>query len=212
MAVRPRRGDKLDLYRGHKDEYAAPQEPAVVKVGPALYLVVAGKGSPGGPEFRSAMGSLFGAAYTLKFLHKARGRDFKVSGPEGLWGAPPRDGPFRMADLAKLPWRLILRVPEFVTKADLAAALQQLAKKGRAGGDRVTLERLREGTCVQMLHVGPYSTEPRTVRAIDAFARSEGFSVVGPHHEIYLSDPRRVAPGRLRTILRYPIRKARHPP
>lgn len=212
MAVRTRRGGKIDLYRDHKEEYAASEQPAIVQVGPALYLTVVGKGSPGGPEFQSAMGSLFGAAYTLKFLHKARGRDFKVSGPEGLWGAPPRSGPFRMEDLAKLPWRLILRVPEFVTNADLRATLQQLAKKGKAGGDRVTLERLREGTCVQMLHVGPYSTEPRTVKALGIFARGEGFSLVGPHHEIYLSDPRRVAPSRLRTVLRYPVRKSRRLP
>jgi hypothetical protein len=181
----------------------------MIKVGPAQYLVVAGEGAPGGPAFQSAMGSLIGTAYTLKFLCKAKGRDFKVPAPEGLWNFPTGSGPIRMANFAKLPWRLILRVPEFSTSSDVTAAIRQLAAKGKVGGGRVTLRRIREGSCVQMLHVGPYLEEWRTVRAIDAWARGEGLSVVGPHHEIYLSDPRRVAPGRLKTILRLGVKKVR---
>lgn len=209
MTGRKSSRDKVDLYQEHKGEYAASQEPAMVKVGPALYLVAAGQGSPGGPEFLSAMGSLFGAAYTLKFLFKAQGRDFKVSGPEGLWANPTTGHAIRMEDLAKLPWRLMIRVPEFVRKTDLTAALQRLAEKGKSGHDEVTLERIREGTCVQMLHIGPYSEEWRTVQSMVDLSRERGLSVVGPHHEIYLSDPRRVSPARLKTILRLGVKKAR---
>jgi hypothetical protein len=204
---RKRATDRIDLYREHNAEYVASQRPAIVEVGPARYLVAAGKGVPGGPEFQSAMGSLFRAGYTLKFLYRARGHDFKVPGPEGVWGVRLERGPFQVKNLAKTPWRLVIRLPEFVTKADLRVALHRLAEKGRTGPVEVALEPFREGTCVQMLHVGPYADEGRTIRVMIAFAREHRLSIVGPHHEIYLSDPRRVPPARLRTILRLGVKK-----
>jgi hypothetical protein len=210
MAVRRPSPAKRDLYREHKAEYAAHRNPAIMKVGPASYLVAAGKGSPGGPEFGLAIGSLFGAAYTLKFRHKAKGRDFKVSGLEGLWDVPPFGGPPKAKDLTKMSWRLMLRVPEFVTRSDVKSTNHRLAKKGKTSGEEVTLERVREGTCVQALHVGPYSEERGTVQSMIASASDSGYAIMGPLHEIYLSDPRRVPPARLRTILRFSVRKTRH--
>jgi hypothetical protein len=208
MTARKPAAVKRDLYREHKEEYAASSKPTVINVGPARYLEAAGKGMPGGPEFGSAMGSLFGAAYTAKFRHKAAGQDFKVSTPECLWELPPYSGRVRKADLATLPWRLILRVPEFVSQSDVKSAATRAAAKGEGGKTRVTLARLREGRCVQMLHVGPYSKEYLSVKTMAEAARSAGLSFSGPLHEIYLSDPRRVEPNRLKTILRIAVRKA----
>jgi hypothetical protein len=210
MTEPPRRGEKLDLYRVYKDEYRASRTPSLVSVGPALYLVVKGTGPPASPSFQRAIQSLYGAAYTLKFQHKARGRDFKVAGLEGIWGDGGAFAELRPEDWAKLPWRLVIRVPDFVTRADLDTAAKQLVERGKPGIGDVTLERLREGPCVQALHVGPYTAEWRTVEVMRRFVEDEGRSIRGPHHEIYLSDPRRVPPSRLRTILRYPLGKA-HP-
>ena len=202
----------LDLHRQYKSEYVARREPAIVNVGPARYLVATGSGAPGGPEFQRAIGSLFGAAYALKFRCKALGHDFKVSGLEGLWESPPFGGHRREPRISKTPWRLLLRVPEFVGRGDLKATHQRTPRKGGPGGPAVTLERFREGTCVQMLHVGPYSKETATVQAMEASARGHGYALAGPLHEIYLSDPRRVAPTRLRTVLRVRVTKARPVP
>jgi len=208
MTARASVGTKRDLYREHKDEYRATAVPSKIQVGPAVHLTAAGKGTPGGPEFGAAIGSLYRMAYTLKFRHKAKGRDFKVAGLEGLWDRPPHSGRVRKAELATLPWRLVLRVPEYVTKADLNAARRRLTEKGGAPPTVLTLERLREGTCIQMLHIGPYSKEPLSVKAMEAAAHMGGLSLKGPLHEIYLSDPNRVLPSKLRTILRIPTRKA----
>jgi hypothetical protein len=198
---------RIDLYREHRTEYAASRDPAIVRVGPALYLVVKGAGAPGGPRFHAAMGSLFGAAYTLKFMLKAQGFDFKVSGPEGLWDLPAVGVHHGSQSVSQLPWRLILRVPDRVTKADLTEALRQLEARGKAAVVPVALERIREGLCAQVLHVGPYSEENRTVAALGDWARRSGYSIAWPHHEIYLSDPGRVKPSKLKTILRYPVRR-----
>jgi hypothetical protein len=107
-------------------------------------------------------------------------------------------------------WKLLMRVPEFIKAADVKAAIRTLEKKGKApGAAEVYLEKLNEGTCVQMLHVGPYATEEETIAQMMAFANEQGLAFHGLHHEIYLSDPRRVPPQRLRTILRHPVARSR---
>ena len=201
--------EKVDLYREHRAEYAASPKPRLQTIGPARYLMAAGRGRPGGPAFQSAIESLYPIAYTLKFRHKALGRDYKVTGLEGFWDAPPSSGRPRARALATLPWRLAMRVPEFVTRTDLTAVRRELATKGRAGSTPVTLERIREGVSAQMLHVGPYSEEHASVRAMETFAAEAGYSLSGPLHEIYLSDPRRVSPTRLKTILRISLKRRR---
>jgi hypothetical protein len=200
---------KLDLYKEHKEEYKATRTPAIVRVGPAKYIEVDGQGKPGGPEFEQAVGFLYATAYTLKFNSKAAGRDFKVASLEGFWEVEDDAGPVDPVKIAKLPWTLAIRVPDFISKTELGAAARQLLDKGKADiRGRVALRTLREGTCVQALHVGPYADEPATFQAMRAVALQEGFKPQG-HHEIYLSDPRRVAPARLRTILRQSLKKAR---
>lgn len=199
---------KLDLYREHKSEYVAPKKPVLVEVGPARYLAVEGQGAPGNEAFTVGVSALYGAAFTIKMTRKLAGLgDYKVCQLEGLWWSD------RPGDFVGLPpelwrWKLLIRTPDFVTDSDLAAAVEQLIKKGKgAEVRRVTLESIHEGTCVQMLHVGAYADEGRTVDLMHRFAEEKGLTFHGPHHEIYLSDPRRVPPERLRTILRHPVGK-----
>jgi hypothetical protein len=197
---------KLDLYARHKKEYVAPRTPTVVTIGAAKYLVATGRGDPNGPAFGAAVGALYGVAFTIKMTRKASGRDFMVSKLEGLWwgvrlGRLLIDSPVRT-----WRWKVMIRVPPFVTARDLLAARRALVARGRAVPVTVRLETLREGKCVQMLHRGPYRKEHATIDAMLAFARAHGLRPRGRHHEIYISDPGRVAPAKLRTILRQPVR------
>ncbi len=195
---------KFDVYKAHRDEYVAPKAPTLVRVGAGRYLTIAGKGDPNGAEFRRKVGALYGSAYTIKFARKKTGRDFKVGLLEGLWWAT---GGGRMALTSPKRtwrWKLLMRVPDFVTPKDLRRALTELRAKNRPVAP-VRLEPLREGRSVQVLHVGPYGDEPKTLARMDEFARAHGLRFRGRHHEIYLSDPRRVPASRVRTILRHPV-------
>ena len=199
--------EKIDLFKLHKAEYAQPKTPKLVEVGKASYLVVCGRGAPGSQPFQDAIGALYGMAYTLKFQSKFAGRDYTVGKLEALYGVDGQSlEEVRKLDLADWNWRMMIRVPEFVKKRDLQQALKTLHEKGKDGDfESVVLETLDEGRCVQMLHVGPYDEEQRTVDAMMGFAEDEGLRPRSWHHEVYLSDPRRVAPEKLRTILRLPV-------
>jgi hypothetical protein len=200
---------KLDLLKVHKDEYVAPKKPQLVKTRPAKYLAIAGRGKPGDELFQAQVGSLYGVAYTLKMSKKAAGQDYKVATLEGLyWGDDPKGCLFDQP-LQAMNWKLLIRTPDFITQKDLKQTIAALAEKGKAPhAADVKLEKLSEGLCVQMLHVGPYAAETRTIDAMTAVAQESGLASAGPHHEIYLSDPRRVPAERLKTILRLPVRKA----
>lgn len=198
--------EKIDLYKLHKSDYAAKKDPALVNIKAAKYLTVEGQGEPGGETFQAMIGALYQAAYTIKMTKKfAGGQDYKVCALEGLWWG---DGDKCFAEMPKSEWRwkLLIRTPDFITAADLKAAVKNLKQKGK--GDlptKVKLETIREGRTVQALHVGPYDTEGETVCRMAAYAEAEGLKFHGLHHEIYLSDPRRVPPERLKTILRQPV-------
>ncbi len=193
---------KTDPYKDNKQEYAATPKPALVEIGPAVYLRISGKGTPGGAEFSDAVGALYGIAFTIKMTRKFAGKqDYAVCKLEGLWPDfdcnTPKD---------QWQWQLMIRTPKFVTKRDLEQAVQTLLKRGKGKeADRVELVSMREGKCVQALHVGPYDQEAQTVRTMQAFAEKHGLRLMGPHHEIYLSDPRRVEPAKIKTILRIPV-------
>lgn len=205
-----RKTAKLDLYREHKEEYVAPKTPVLVEAGPAQYLAVSGKGAPGGECFQSRVTALYAVAFTVKMTHKSAGKgDYKVCTLEGLWWDEMDRGDFSAVPLDQWCWKLLIRTPDFVTEDDLRKARDALRQKKKPPEfEEVTLETMEEGLCVQVLHVGPYSAEGKTVRAMHRFAEGEGLSFHGVHHEIYLSDPRRVAPEKLRTILRHPVRRA----
>ena len=206
MGAKPRQ--KLDLHHLHRREYVAPREPVLVDVGPGHYLVTEGHGRPGGPEFQAKLGALFGMAFTIKMTRKQAGKsDYVVAGLEGqYWPDAAFPDPFDVP-LEHMNWRLLVRTPEAVGEDDLARAATTLETRGKGEWTReVALLSMAEGRCVQMLHVGPYDKEPDSIRRMMAFAEERGLEVHGWHHEIYLSDPARVPPERLRTILRLPLR------
>jgi hypothetical protein len=189
---------KLDLYAKHKADYAAPRKPILLTIPSARYLAISGKGRPPHPEFDAAIGALYNVAFTVKMARKFAGRDYTVSKLEGLWpGLPPK--PWR--------WQLLIRVPSFITAAEVKGGITGLIAKGKPRTvAKVTLITLVEGRCVQMLHVGPYDQEEPTLALMRDHAIAQGTRTRGVHHEIYLSDPRRVPPERLKTILRVPVR------
>jgi hypothetical protein len=196
---------KLDLYRRYKGEYVTPRNPALVRVGPARYLSVSGRGDPNGPGFGAAVGALYGVAFTIKMAKKAAKRDYVVAKLEGLWWGEKRGKLLIDSPRSTWRWKVLIRVPTFVTASDVARAKRELVRRGKSGGT-ARLESLREGRVVQLLHVGPYDREHESLGRMEEFARAQGVRLAGRHHEIYLSDPRRIAPARLRTILRRPVR------
>jgi hypothetical protein len=199
---------KVDLYRAHPEEYATPATPAIVNVRAGTYLAVSGNGAPGGPEFQEKMGALFALTYTTKMAFRSSGKDFRVMPVEGVW-EPGAAGATDAASLADARWTLQIRVPDFVSPPALRAAESILEARGRVPPQarEVRAVRRAEGRCVQMLHVGPYDAERDDLAAMTRYADTRGYVPTGLHHEIYLSDPRRVPSPRLRTILRLPVRR-----
>lgn len=196
-----------DLYKLHKDEYVAPKTPVLVETKPGTYLTITGQGEPGGEVFTTKLGALYGVAYTLKMAQKSAGNDYKVAKLEGLWWGSGGKLDFSGEPPSQWNWKLLIRTPAFITQRDLREATATLLKKKKGSEVRqVTLESIDEGLCVQMLHVGSYADEGRTIAAMRDLAHEKGLSFHGVHHEIYLSDPRRVPEERLRTILRIPVR------
>lgn len=199
---------KVDLFRLHHAEYVAPLHPRVITAGRGQYLSAEGRGRPGDPLFQARVGALYAMAWALKTSKKRLGKDFRVMPLEALWWGEGTD-PAATPEV-EWHWKLLLRVPNFVRKRDLAAAAEALAARGRGqGAGEVALEQLKEGRCVQALHVGPYQDERETIERMARAARAHGLAPHGRHHEIYLSDPARVPPERLRTILRHPVRAVR---
>jgi hypothetical protein len=196
---------KIDLYEQHKNEYVTPKAPVLVTIRPAKYLAISGQGAPGGERFTAAVGALYNVAFTIKMTRKFGGRqDYAVSKLEGLWFLDPAEPPASRDDWR---WKLLIRTPNFVTVRERDKAVDTLVANGKPPEVRgVALETIAEGRCVQMLHVGPYDREAASIALMRAHARENGFSLDGPHHEVYLSDPRRVPSARLRTILREPVR------
>ncbi len=193
---------KLDLLKVHKSEYVTPKSPKLVETGPAHYLTISGRGAPGGELFSQHVNALYNVAYTIKFGHKAKGDDYVVCKLEGLWWGWDPEQPS-----TDMNWKLLIRVPDFVSQADVDAARLHLLSTGKTEYVKeVRLEEIDEGRCVQMLHVGAYDKEPETITAMVKFAEGNGYEVHGHHHEIYLSDPGRVPQERWRTILRLPVR------
>jgi len=188
--------EKVDLFRQFKVEYVTPRKPVLIDAGPAVYLAFRGKGEPGGEAFQQAIGALYGAAWTIKMTRKFAGeQDFKVCSLEGLYWE-------------RCDWQMLIRVPDFVSRTELRKAADALIAKGKPDTARqVELVKLKEGKCAQVLQVGPYSTASETIRALQAFAAEQGYEMAENCHEIYLNDPRRVAPEKLKTIVRLSLRK-----
>jgi hypothetical protein len=200
---------KIDLFQLHKAEYAAARKPALVTVNPASYLAIAGQGAPGGPEFTAKVGALYAMAYTIKMTRKFAGQqDYVVGKLEGLWWLADPRRPQVALPREQWRWTLLIRTPDFIQTDELCQAAAAILKKGKTPeAGEVKLEILAEGLCVQMLHVGPYERIAESVALMQTFAEGKGLVLHGVHHEIYLSDPRRVPTERLKTIVREPVTK-----
>jgi hypothetical protein len=196
---------KIDLYQVHKAEYASLRKPVLLRMSKARYLGIAGRGAPGGQAFQQATQALYSAAFTIKTASKLAGRDYGVCKLEGLWWVDSGRS-FMTEPKDRWSWRLLIRIPDFIGNREIDAARKRLAEKDKGPmAKEVELTTLNEDQCVQMLHAGPYDREPDTIRKMEAFAAGQGYRCDGLHHEIYLSDPRRVASEKLRTILRIPV-------
>jgi len=202
--------EKIDLRKELKNFYSPKERPEIVDVPEFNYLTYTGRGEPGGETYSDALNALYSAAYTLKFASKKGGRDFTVMTLEGLWWW---DDP-KIIDLKDAPpretwnWTSMILVPDFITTAVLDEVKPGLIEKKGKAVEKVRLERIHEGLCAQILHIGPYSDEPRSQRILHGFIEEHGYRLRGRHHEIYMSDPRRTPQEKWRTILRHPIEKA----
>src|SRR5690606_20350552 len=204
--------EKYDIKVAHRELYAPKgRDFHIVEVPPLTYLAVDGSGDPNtSPQYAAAVEALYTLAYTTKARSRTRhGRDFVVAPLEGLWRAEDMSA-FVRRDKAAWRWTLPLALPDWVTGDDVEAARADARrKKDLPALDRVTVRTLTEGTSVQILHIGPYDDEGPTIERLHrTYLPEHGLVPDGDHHEIYLSDPRRTAPARLRTILRQPVRPA----
>lgn len=203
--------EKYDYKKALKTLFNPPvKEPQVVSVPPMQFLAIDGKGGPNdNPEFEAAVSALYGCAYSIKFARKkaALEPEYSVQPLEGLWWVEGGSAEnWQTAALSQWRWRLLIGQPDFITQADLAAAKAEIMKKKGADVSAVRLERFDEGTVVQILYIGPYKDEHPAIAKLHEWARAQGYELHGLHHEIYLGDPRKTAPEKLKTILRMPVR------
>lgn len=203
----------LDLKRKYRTLFnPSPKHVSLVEVPALNFLMIDGRGDPNSaPEYPDAVSALYGAAYTLKFMVK-KGEtplapvDYPVMALEGLWWSDDLST-FSMGRKDEWKWTMMILQPEFITADLVARAIEQAARKK----DLPSLAALRfecytEGLCAQIMHLGPYDDEPPTIEKLHGFIAESGYQRDGKHHEIYLSDPRKVAPSRMKTVLRQPIR------
>lgn len=204
--------DKLDLKKQLDKLYAPPSKEAVLVTVPRLQILrIDGAGDPNNsPLWESAMETLYGLSYTIKFALKKQGAtpDYSVMPLEGLWYLAG-DAPYSPDAPRELwRWSAFIVQPDFVTPIDLDAARVAVAKKKPAARPNdAHLDTLKEGLAAQIMHLGPYAEEQPTIDRLHAFIDAQGYTPHGRHHEIYLSDPNRTAPAKMKTILRHPVRK-----
>lgn len=206
----------FDYKKEYKEFYLPPKKPTIVTVPAMNFVAVRGKGNPNEPdgEYKAAMELLYGLAFTIKMSYKGDHRidgyfEYVVPPLEGLWWQQGLEG-FDYTRKEQFEWVSMIRLPEFVTKEVFDWAVQEASAKKKKDFSKAEFLTCDEGLCVQCMHIGPYDNEPETVAMMDAFAKQQGyvsdFTDERRHHEIYLSDPRRTAPEKLRTVIRHPIK------
>ena len=207
---------KLDLRRELKYLYnPSASKVEIVDVPEFNFAMIDGEIEPSetpgtSQEYQNAIGALYDVSFTLKFMSKLRKKnpiDYKVMALEGLWWTESGEFDFNKKEPWK--WTMMIMQPQHIAKEVFQEALQQVRKKRDSPAlSRIRLESFREGLSMQIMHVGPYAEETRTIEKMREFARENGYTLCGKHHEIYLGDPRRAKPEKLRTILRYPVSKS----
>ena len=207
----------FDFKKEFKEFYMPGDRPEIVTVPRMNYIAVRGEGDPNeeGGAYKAAVGVLYALAYTLKMSYKS---DYRIEGffeyvvppLEGFWRQEGVEG-IDYGNKAAFQWISVIRLPDFVTEKDLDWAKESCLRKKKLDCSAAEFLPLDEGLCVQMLHVGPYDEEPASVARLDEYLREQGcendFSDGRLHHEIYLSDPRKVPPAKWRTVIRHPIRR-----
>ena len=207
----------FDFKKEYKALYLPPAKPQIVTVPLIRFAAVRGQGDPNQPDgsYQQALAVLYAVAYTLKMSkmtdHRIDGFfDYVVPPLEGLWHQEGRDG-IDCAHKELFRWVSMIRLPDFVTSDDFAWAKAEAARKKKIDTDAAELLAYDEGLCVQCLHLGSYDDEPETIRNMHAFAEESGYlpDYAGGrrHHEIYLSDPRKTAPEKLKTVIRIPVKQ-----
>ena len=207
----------FDYKKEYKEFYMPPKNPGIVEVPPMNYIAVRGKGDPNeeNGEYKESIGLLYGIAFTIKMSYKG---DHKIDGYfeyvvpplEGFWWQDGVDG-IDYAHKENFSFISLVRLPDFVTKADFDWAVSEATKKKKTDFSKVEFLTYNEGLCVQCMHIGSYDEEPATIALMDEYMKGNGYEldITGTryHHEIYLSDARKVASEKLKTVIRHPIKK-----
>lgn len=202
---------KLDLKKQYRELYnPSAKRCSIVDVPELSFLMVDGAGDPNTADaYREALDALYAMSYTLKFLSKNDlDLDYVVMALEGLWWADDVES-FTNGDKSAWQWTAMIMQPDHITDAHVATARDEVRrKKGPVALERMRFERFAEGLSVQIMHLGPYADEAPTIARLHEFAADSGYDLRDKHHEIYLGDPRRTTPERLRTVIRQPVEAA----
>ena len=207
----------FDFKKEYKEYYMPKSKPEIVTVPKANYIAVRGKGDPNeeGGAYKKAIGVLYAVAYTLKMSYKT---DYRIEGfyeyvvppLEGFWWQEGIEG-IDYTDKSTFNWISVIRLPEFISKADFDWAVKIAEQKKKMDCSMAEFLTMEEGLCVQIMHIGPFDNEPATVELMDMYLAENGyendFSKDRLHHEIYLSDARKVNPEKWRTVIRHPIKR-----
>ena len=208
----------FDFKREYRALYQPSREPALIEVPPMNFVAVEGRGDPNAPDgdYQRALSVLYGVSYTIR-MSKRGGRriegyfDYVVPPLEGFWWMPG-EAAMDFARKADFCWLSAIRLPDFVTAADFDWAVAEASRRKGLDCGAARFTRIGEGLCAQVMHVGPYDDEPETIARLSSFIRENGcaenLTETRRHHEIYLSDPRRTAPEKMKTVIRTPVRMA----
>jgi hypothetical protein len=202
--------ENIDLKQILNAYYAPPKHPVIVQVPPYDYLMADGAGNPNhNPQFEAATSALYSLSYTIRFAYKAAtGNAYTVMPLEGLWWSQEMDT-FIGREKDAWQWTLMILQPEFITSTMVEQARTEALRKKKltpAQNTALRYERYHAGTCVTMMHIGSYDDETENIAWMHRFAAEQGYQLHGLHQEIYLSDPRKTEPAKMKTVLRQPVR------
>lgn len=209
----------FDFKKEYKEFYMPKNKPEIVTVPQANYIAVRGKGNPNEIDgaYQKAISILYAVAYTLKMSYKTEHKiegffEYVVPPLEGFWWQDNVDG-IDYADKAAFNWISVIRLPEFITQKDFEWAVETASEKKKLDCSSVEFLTVDEGLCVQIMHIGAFDDEPQTVTLMDEYIAQNGYendiTESRLHHEIYLSDARKVAPEKWKTVIRHPIKRSR---
>lgn len=207
----------FDFKKEYKEYYMPSKEPGIIEIPKMNFLAVRGKGNPNEEdgEYSNALELLYAVAYTLRMSYKG---DYKISGYyeyvvpplEGLWWQEGIKG-YDMTKKEDFSWISLIRLPDFIKEEDFKWAIEVATKKKKKDFSKVEFFTFKEGKCVQAMHIGPYDREPETVSKMEDYAKEKGYEIDISdnryHHEIYINDPRKTNPEKLKTVIRHPIKK-----